>query len=120
MPNDGAQIGLDWEIPAEGLITKDIILKGSISTPIVLVIHDLNNDATFGYIRSLMRKCTTKGWIVVGFNQRGCGVVPLTTPRDYTAAYTSDLRAAIHILSSRMNESASFSWWNLLSGKICL
>ena len=68
MPNDGAQIGLDWEIPAEGLITKDIILKGSISTPIVLVIRGLNNDATFGYIRSLMRKCTSKGWIAVGFN----------------------------------------------------
>ena len=42
MPNHSAQIGLDWEIPAEGLITKDIILKVPISNPIVLGIHGLN------------------------------------------------------------------------------
>jgi predicted alpha/beta-fold hydrolase len=61
-------------------------MKGPIDLPVVLILHGINNNASFGYVKSLMRTCTNRGWLAVGMNFRGCGGVPLATPRAYNGA----------------------------------
>lgn len=109
MTQDGAQIGMDWELPSitdNDLISDDErrenILKGPIRTPVVLILHGLNNDASFGYVKSLMRACCERGWVAAGMNFRGCGGVPLTTPRCYNGAYTGDIRCVIQQIVPRL------------------
>ena len=117
MGSDGAEIAVDWEVPPERPTATHApykssqqrraeILHGPIARPVVVILHGINNDASFGYIRSLMRACTDRGWVAAGFNFRGCGGVPLRTPRGYTGAYTGDLRATIHAVASRMVDDA--------------
>lgn len=113
MEADGAKVAIDWEIPVDSypssLQTRktekqyvDNIRFGPIKQPVVVILHGLNNDASFGYMRSLMRSCTDRGWIACGFNFRGCGHVKLTTPRGYNAGYTGDLRSIIQKIQSRL------------------
>ena len=117
MGSDGAQIAIDWEVPPDRPTATHApykspqkrqaeILHGPISRPVVVILHGINNDASFGYIRSLMQACTDRGWVAAGFNFRGCGGVPLRTPRGYTGAYTGDLRTTIHAVASRMVDDA--------------
>jgi predicted alpha/beta-fold hydrolase len=105
MPQDGAVIALDWELPPSDHPDqiKTLARMGPLEKHIVLILHGINNDANFGYVRSLMRACTERGWATVGFNFRGCGGVPLATPRSYTGAYTGDIRGVIQILSGRLH-----------------
>ena len=113
MGYDGAQIAIDWELPPEPITSthapyksptqrRDEILHGPITKPVVVILHGINNDASFGYIRSLMKACTDRGWVAAGYNFRGCGGVPLRTPRGYTGAYTGDLRCMINNVVKRM------------------
>lgn len=88
---DGAQVALDWEYPSSN---RD----GGV---VVLILHGINNDAGFGYVRSLMKQVNQQGWTAAGFNFRGCGGVPLLTPRMYNGSYTGDLRSVVQILSRR-------------------
>lgn len=105
MSMDGAIVALDWELPEGNTITENQVRDGPIQIPIVLVIHGINNHANFGYIRSMMRACTKRGWIAAGLNMRGCGGLPLTTPRGYNAAYTGDIRCVVQQLAARLTES---------------
>jgi predicted alpha/beta-fold hydrolase len=95
---DGAQIGLDWEIPIDdhetmkGVKDSIILKKGPIKYPVVLILHGVNNDTSLGYMRGVMHSCTEKGYIAAGMNYRGSGGTNLTTPRLHNAAYTNDLR----------------------------
>ena len=76
MPQDGAKIAVDWELPKETkfkLVDKQNVLHGPINTTVVLILHGINNDASFGYIKSAMRACTNRGWVAAGLNFRGCG-----------------------------------------------
>eukprot|EP00957_Ditylum_brightwellii_P151835 11561690-Ditylum_brightwellii.AAC.1 len=121
MAGDGAQIAIDWEIPSNLIsphpsslhtrITKQeriqSVLYGPITSPVVLILHGINNDASFGYIRSLMRACTDRGWIAAGMNFRGMGGMKLHTPRGYNGAYTGDLRCIVHKITSRMKNNTS-------------
>ena len=110
LPADGAQVALDWELPRpsssassaplSGAERKHQVLHGPIAQPVVLILHGINNHAGFGYIQSMMRACTDRGWIAAGFNFRGC-TVPLQTPRIYNGAYTGDLRSVVQYLSRR-------------------
>eukprot|EP00547_Thalassionema_nitzschioides_P006580 CAMPEP_0194209518 /NCGR_PEP_ID=MMETSP0156-20130528/7615_1 /TAXON_ID=33649 /ORGANISM="Thalassionema nitzschioides, Strain L26-B" /LENGTH=552 /DNA_ID=CAMNT_0038936705 /DNA_START=109 /DNA_END=1767 /DNA_ORIENTATION=+ len=103
MSQDGAQIALDWELPVSD--TPDLkkeALHGPFRKNLVLILHGINNDTSFGYMRSLMRACTKRGWAAVGMNFRGCGGISLSTPRGYNGAYTGDLRCVIRTLGSRL------------------
>lgn len=110
MTQGGAKIAIDWEIPVNGerrsTKSKDELrnelLKGPIQDPVVIVIHGINNDASFGYMRSLARSFSNRGWNAASMNLRGCGGVELATPRGYNAAYTGDLRNLVHHLSGRV------------------
>jgi len=110
MRQDGATIALDWELPPPDIYSKSAderkeqVLNGPIEQPVVVILHGINNDTSFGYVRSLMRECTNRGWIAVGMNFRGCGGTPLTTPRGYTGAYTGDLRGVVQSISARLAE----------------
>ncbi|KAI2498032.1 alpha/beta hydrolase [Fragilaria crotonensis] len=55
-----------------------------------------------------MRACTDRGWAAVGVNFRGCGGVPLATPRGYTGAYTGDMRGVVQILSGRLEKTPQY------------
>lgn len=102
MGADGARLVLDWEVPikiinsnagnanADGSqhqvqvadLTNDKV--DNISRPIVLLVHGMNNDSSFGYIRSMMKTATSRGWVAVCMNLRGqdyLGQVKNTTPR---------------------------------------
>jgi predicted alpha/beta-fold hydrolase len=122
MPLDGARIALDWEFPISAVSSYDDddgdVLrqkKGNTSavvphpkSHVVVIWHGINNDASFGYIRSAMRACTDRGWAAVGVNFRGCGGVPLATPRGYTGAYTGDMRGVVQILSGRLEKTPQY------------
>ena len=111
--SDGATIALDWEVPHPKYDSsvhvrlgdsqvKANVLYGPIDLPVVIIMHGINNDTGFGYMKSLMRSCADKGWIACGMNFRGCGGQKLTTPRGYNAAYTGDLRGVVEKISARL------------------
>ena len=113
IPADGARIALDWELPPLSKTelspttsakerTKQIVTRGGIQQPVVLVLHGMNNDSSFGYVRSLMRTFTNRGWVAVGMNFRGCGGIKLATPRCYNGAYTGDIRGVVQHIESRL------------------
>mmetsp|Transcript_37137 Transcript_37137/g.57598 ORF Transcript_37137/g.57598 Transcript_37137/m.57598 type:complete len:564 (+) Transcript_37137:99-1790(+) len=108
---DGAAFAIDWEIPLQvgsravpPEDAKQHVLKGPIHNPVVVILHGINNDASFGYIRSLMRTFADRGWNAAGMNFRGCGGIPLKTPHGYNGAYTGDLRNLIMQISGRLSE----------------
>jgi Predicted hydrolase of the alpha/beta-hydrolase fold len=116
MTRDGATIALDWELPNNGIIAsptaREDYIKGTfgphgpITESIVLILHGVNTDTSYGYMRSIMNSCTNNGWIAVGMNARGYGSIPLATPRFANAAYTNDLRKVVQVLSSRQAPDA--------------
>ncbi len=116
MEADGARVAIDWEVPLDSYSSSvqtrksrqeyiDNARNGPIQRPVVVIIHGMNNDTSFGYMRSLMRSCTDRGWIACGFNFRGCGHVQMTTPRSYNAGYTGDLRCVIQKIQARLIDS---------------
>jgi predicted alpha/beta-fold hydrolase len=116
MPMDGATVALDWELPTG--VTEEQVRHGRLHKPVVLVIHGMNNHANFGYVRSMVRACTMRGWIAAGFNMRGCGGLALTTPRGYNAAYTGDIRGVVQQLSARLQGAPLFLVGNSLSASL--
>ena len=93
---DGARLVLDWEVPTSVVVDEDNqaavevadVSSGksvtNISRPVVLLVHGMNNDSSFGYIRSMMKTATGRGWVTVCMNLRGqdcLGQVKNTTPR---------------------------------------
>jgi predicted alpha/beta-fold hydrolase len=109
MSADGAKIALDWELPPQKkapTMTDQqrmelAMTKGGIQNPVILILTGMNNDTSFGYIKSLQRTFTDRGWIGVAMNFRGCGI-PLSTPRCYNGGYTGDLRGVVQDLASRL------------------
>ncbi|VEU36426.1 unnamed protein product [Pseudo-nitzschia multistriata] len=119
---DGAEICLVWEVPnnndddkTEGQRRREEILGSSLSNrkaetsntkiqnPTVLILHGINNSSGYGYVRSLQRTMTDRGWNAAAVDFRGCGLAQrLSTPRSYTAAYTGDLRSLVNQISARM------------------
>lgn len=82
MSTDGARIALEWELPPQETTSREILLtdaqrkkqvlsKGGIQEPVVLIMTGMNNHAKFGYIKALQRTFTDRGWIAVGMNFRG-------------------------------------------------
>lgn len=110
MTVDGGKVSIDWELPVMDDTRESNeererkVRNGPIEKPVVIIIHGLNNHAKFGYIRSMMRACTDKGWIAAGMNLRGCGGLPLYTPRGYTGAYTGDIRCVVQTIQGRLND----------------
>jgi hypothetical protein len=111
MAGDGAKVAIDWELPwddgrksAEAL--QHEILHGTIQQPVVLILHGLNNNSEFGYVRSMMRTCVERGWVAAGMNLRGCGGLGLATPRGYNGSYTGDIRSVVHSISGRVGEES--------------
>lgn len=116
--HDGANIALDWEmaIPDQSSYSSSLntrpteqqlkanILYGPIDKPVVIILHGINNDTGFGYMKSLMRSVADKGWIACGFNFRGCGGQKLSTPRGYSAAYTGDIRTVVRKIEARLKK----------------
>ena len=126
MGADGAVIVLDWEIPtsspSSGKNIKhseqplrdscDVTMPNSIDKPVILLLHGMNNDSSFGYIRSMMRTATERGWIAVCMNLRGqdgCRQVKNTTPRGYNAGYTGDLRGVVQQIQHRLRRKEEVS-----------
>lgn len=107
---DGARLAIDWEVREDNDETKNLrqdILNGPIRKPIVLILHGINNDASFGYMKSLSRSFCSRGYISASMNFRGCGHVKLCTPRGYNAAYTGDLRSVVNQISARLDKDVS-------------
>jgi hypothetical protein len=112
---DGAKIGVDWEVPwrtndaSISTMSKEEreaeILKGPIRQPVVIILHGINNDSSFGYVKSLRRTYANRGWNAAAMNFRGCGGVLLSTPRGYNAAYTGDLRNLVQQIAGRLDEN---------------
>ena len=113
---DGATFGVDWEVPwnktgksRTTLLTADErqkeIREGPIREPVIIIMHGINNDASFGYMTSLQRSFANRGWNAAAMNFRGCGGVPMTTPRGYNASYTGDIRSLVWTISGRMAEN---------------
>lgn len=104
LPRDGAQIALDYEFPSGmnpniGDITDQTI---------VLILHGVNTDTSFGYMKAMMKHCTNQGFVAIGMNARSYGNIPMKTCRFMNSAYTNDLRSTVEILSSRYTKSKLF------------
>jgi predicted alpha/beta-fold hydrolase len=123
MSQDGAQLALDWEVSRsrssssrssdsdndddasaddDDRTIQQSILHGPIKHPVVIILHGINNDSSFGYMRSLQRTYVNRGYAAACMNFRGCGGVPMTTPRGYNGAYTGDIRNVVQQIASRM------------------
>lgn len=109
MTADGAQIGVDWEVPRNSANRKDEVMHGPIQDPVVIILHGINNHSQFGYMKSLQRTFTERGWNAMAVNFRGCGGVKMTTPRSYNAAYTGDLRSLVQQVAARMSTTTDSS-----------
>jgi predicted alpha/beta-fold hydrolase len=73
-----------------------------------LILHGMNNDSSFGYVKSMMRTCTNRGWVAVGMNFRGCAHgLAMSTPRGYSGAYTGDLRFIVQHICARLDSSVA-------------
>lgn len=114
MADDGAIVAVDWEVPwrkgsASSNISQDHrkteILKGPIRQPVVIILHGINNDTSFGYMQSLQRSFANRGWNAAAMNMRGCGGIEMTTPRGYNGGYTGDLRNLVHHISGRLDKN---------------
>lgn len=106
MSADGAQIGVDWEVPRTAQANREVeVLHGPIQDPVVIILHGINNHSQFGYMKSLQRIFSQRGWNAMAVNFRGCGGVKMTTPRGYNAAYTGDLRSLVHQVAARMSQN---------------
>jgi predicted alpha/beta-fold hydrolase len=114
MTQDGATIAVDFEVPRQSkrelqLLSvgerKAQIVNGPIRQPVVIILHGINNDASFGYMQSLMRTFANRGWVAAAMNFRGCGGIPLTTPRGYNGAYTGDVRNLVLQISARLDKN---------------
>ena len=127
MGADGALIVLDWEIPPslkqrqppqsfngqhhqqqqqqQHDAYTNVQKANSIDKPVIILVHGMNNDSSFGYIRSMMRTATERGWIAVCMNLRGQDSehkIKNNTPRGYNAGYTGDLRGVIQQIEYRL------------------
>jgi hypothetical protein len=120
MSQDGTRIAIDWEIQrqrqdkgigdehtqqSETQTTEQYILNGLIRQPVVLILHGINNDSSFGYMKSLSRSFCNRGYVSASMNFRGCGGERLTSPRGYNAAYTGDLRSVVRQISARLDKN---------------
>ena len=126
MGADGAKLVLDWEIPLnlkgfdEAVVA--VIQSGkvtNISRPVVLLVHGMNNDSSFGYIRSMMRTATSRGWVAICMNLRGqdwLGEVKNTTPRgvSYHCTYIYVLNMPLFCERSQEQMKVSLSLLMLL------
>lgn len=124
MTQDGATIAVDWELPdGDATSSEDEYMTkfrtGPINIPVVLILHGINNHANFGYVRSLARACTNRGWAAAAMNFRGCGGSQLSTPRGYNGAYTGDIRCIVQRIISRMvGDGCLFIVGNSLSANL--
>ncbi|KAL7542208.1 hypothetical protein ACHAXR_011603 [Thalassiosira sp. AJA248-18] len=113
MGADGAFIVLDWEIPMhkhrqQQPTVTNVTKANSIDKPVILLVHGMNNDSSFGYVRSMMRTATERGWIAVCMNLRGQDgqhKVKNNTPRGYNAGYTGDLRGVVQQIEYRLKKN---------------
>jgi predicted alpha/beta-fold hydrolase len=124
MGADGAMLVLDWEIPLSPSSSSsssssddrddasdpimDVMKPNGIDRPVVIILHGMNNDSTFGYVRSMMRTATERGWVAVCMNLRGqdgLRTVKNNTPRGYNAGYTGDLRGVVQQIEYRLKRS---------------
>jgi predicted alpha/beta-fold hydrolase len=88
--------------------TMDVTRPNSIDRPVVIILHGMNNDSTFGYVRSMMRTATERGWVAVCMNLRGqdgLHTVKNNTPRGYNAGYTGDLRGVVQQIEYRLKRT---------------
>ena len=103
---DGAKFAVDWETQQSrnqsNQQRQDEILNGPVESPVIIILHGINNDASFGYMRSLQRTFAKRGWHACAMNFRSCGGVSLNTPRSYNASYTGDLRNLVLHVAGRM------------------
>ncbi|KAL3805935.1 hypothetical protein HJC23_007896 [Cyclotella cryptica] len=116
MGADGAKILLDWEIPNtassefQSSHCGEINKISSIAQPVVLLVHGMNNDSSFGYIRSMMKTATSRGWVAVCMNLRGqdgMGEVKNTTPRGVSRPYRRFERSSITVGEKATKENAT-------------
>ena len=120
MSQDGAKLAVDWEVPRNSPPSssssstsvqlspeerKEQFLKGPIQQPVVLIIHGMNNDSSFGYMRSFQRTFADRGWAAAALNFRGVGGIHLVTPRGYNAGYTGDIRNVVLQISARLDKN---------------
>ncbi|KAI8437884.1 hypothetical protein MSG28_010566 [Choristoneura fumiferana] len=83
---DGGQVALDW-LDAPG--------GAGAARPVLLVLPGLTGGAHADYVRCLARAARRLGAHAVVFNNRGCGGLPLTTPRLYCALSHEDLAEVV-------------------------
>jgi predicted alpha/beta-fold hydrolase len=103
-PPDGGIVSLDWTLPyrEDGeIITWLSEIDRSKRT--VLIHPGLTGNSGDHYIRSAVHSLHEAGWQAVVMNARGCGRMPLTTPKFYCLAYTDDLRYTAKYLTETCN-----------------
>ena len=99
--DDGGTVALDW-----------LHAGADARAPVLVLIHGLNGSSDDAYIRwmaDLARRPGPAGgrpaWRVAAYVMRGCGSLPLTSTRGYSAADPEDLGAALHAVKARYAEA---------------
>uniref|UniRef100_A0A7S1FL56 Serine aminopeptidase S33 domain-containing protein n=1 Tax=Corethron hystrix TaxID=216773 RepID=A0A7S1FL56_9STRA len=103
-PHDREVLAVDWEMPhfSSASETESVHSGGIIRRSVVLLLHGLNNDSSFGYVRACSRAAADAGFVVASLNYRGCGGTKLQTVRGFNAGFTGDLRCVVDKIAERI------------------
>ncbi|THV06770.1 AB-hydrolase YheT [Dendrothele bispora CBS 962.96] len=96
---DGGTLGLDFAPIDDSVLRED--------TPIIVVQHGLTGGSYEPYLKAIVARAIEPpergglGYRVVVVHFRGCGGVPMSTPRFYSAGGTDDIRQALIYISHK-------------------
>lgn len=100
---DGGVFAIDW---FRGSNKKKRLPPDA---PIVLVVHALCGDSSDAFVKWICLAFYKLGWRAVSFNYRGCGGVPLTTPKIFCQADTSDIYESVKEIRLQYPEAPIFA-----------
>ncbi|KAK7472911.1 hypothetical protein VKT23_001017 [Stygiomarasmius scandens] len=96
---DGGTLGLDFAPIDDSSLHND--------TPILVVLHGLTGGSYEPYLKAIVARATESpergglGYRAIVVHFRGCGGVPMTTPRFYSAGGTDDIRQAVIYIANK-------------------
>lgn len=103
--SDGGCVTLDW-LPVSPELPAD--------TPVLMLLSGIAGGSGDAYVQHMVASAHASGFLPVCFNARGCAGGPVTTPRFYSASWTSDLREVVPLLRSKYPNAPLFALgWSL-------
>lgn len=99
---DGGSIALDFDQESMGNQVKP-------DKPLCLILHGMVGSSNSKYVRNTVKTMTQSGFVSVVMNARGCGTSELTSPKNFCAANSEDLREVVSFLKQNFPKAPLFA-----------